>query len=586
MSNRRTLKVREEAGDAPRILLAREIMATLAFVPTLLHFGWREPVLNQGLLHVLQIVAVAVFVIPMVISMRRSGGREAQRRFLISHSAEVGLVVIAVGLSWSWFGLALATAALMIVTSLRVYLVVVSNKKLPPGFIFVGSFLALIVVGTAGLMLPASTPEDQPINLLDASFTITSAISQTGLTVRPTGEGFTRFGQVIILIWIQFGALGILVFGAVVATLLGSSFGVRATQTLGEPTELGWAGQYSLGRLVVFIVVITHGLELLGAVAMYFSWPETWLGAPDIASTGDRIYHCVFFAVSSFCNAGFSTTANSYEGLRTHWTVHTILPALILCGSIGFPVLDNMARVAWARIRGRWAQGRHLIRLNVNTKVILTTTACLYLFGYGTILLSETVLEGVPISVAALDAHVMTFQRTTGFNTVSPNDMGLLAQLSLIFLMFIGGSPGSVAGGVKVMVFAVLAMTVWSTLHGRGETEVWGRRIPDEIVRKCATILALCLGIAMISAGVLAVTEHAVQGGQMGPILFEAVSAFGTTGLSMGITSELSPAGRITIMVTMFIGRVGALAIFAALFSVRPALRAQYSYPTGDVVIY
>ena len=288
----------------------------------------------------------------------------------------------------------------------------------------------------------------------------------------------------------------------------------------------------------------------------------------------------------SICNAGFSTTANSYEGLRTHWTVHTILPMLILCGSIGFPVLDNIARVAWARIRGRWAQGRQLIRLNVNTKIILTTTACLYLFGFGTILISEIVLEGVPLSIAVLDAHVMTFQRTTGFNTVSPDDMGLLAQLSLIFLMFIGGSPGSVAGGVKVMVFAVLAMTVWSTLNGKNDTEAWGRRIPDEIVRKCATILALCLGICMISAGVLAVTEHAVQVGQMGPILFEAVSAFGTTGMSMGITSELSTPGRITIMVTMFIGRVGALAIFAALFSVRTASRAQYSYPTGDVVIY
>lgn len=586
MHERRSLKVREDAGDAPRILLVRETLAAIAFVPTVLHFGWREPIMDQGFLHVFQFVAVVAFAIAIYVSMRRSGNKEARRQYLFSHWTEVGLVVIAMALAWSWFGLAITTAAIMIVTSLRLYLIVVSNKKIPPGFVFVGSFLALIVVGTAGLMLPASTPEDQPINLLDASFTITSAISQTGLTVRPTGEGFTRFGQVIILIWIQFGALGILVFGAVVATLLGSSFGVRATQTLGEPTELGWAGQYSLGRLVIFIVVITHGLELLGATAMYFTWPETWPGAPDIASTGDRIYHCVFFSVSSFCNAGFSTSANSFEGLRTHWTVHTIIPMLILCGSIGFPVLDNVARVAWARIRRVRTQGRHLIRLNVHTRIILITTACLYLFGFGTILLSETVLMGEPASLAALDAHVMTFQRTTGFNTIPANDMGLLGQLSLIFLMFIGGSPGSVAGGVKVMVFAVLAMTVWSTLHGRRDTEAWGRRIPDEIVRKCATILALCLGIAMASAAVLSVTEHAVQEGQLGPILFEAVSAFGTTGLSMGITSELSAPGRITVMVTMFIGRVGALAIFAALFSVRTSKRAQYSYPTGDVVIY
>ena len=582
----RTLKVRAEAGDAPRILMIRETLAAIAFVPTALHFGWREPFVSQGLLHVFQAVALGAFALALLVSMYRAGGREARRGFLVRHWAEVGMVVIGAALAWSWFGLALATAALMVVTSLRVYLFIVSNKNIPPGLVFVGSFLALIVVGTAGLMLPASTPEDQPISLLDASFTITSAISQTGLVVRPTGEGFTRFGQVIILIWIQFGALGILVFGAVVATLLGSSFGVRATQTLGEPTELGWAGQYSLGRLVIFIVVITHGLELIGAAVLYFTWPETWPGAPDIASAGDRLYHCVFFSVSSFCNSGFATTANSFEGLRTHWTVQTVIPALILFGSIGFPVLDNVARVAWARIRGNRAQGRQLIRLNVNTKIILATTACLYLFGYTTILISSVALEGAPISIAALDAHFMTFQRTTGFNTVSPDDMGLLAQLSLMFLMFIGGSPGSVAGGVKVMVFAVLALTVWSTLIGRSETEAWGRRIPDEIVRKCATILALCLGICMMSAGVLTVTENAVHGDRMGPILFEAVSAFGTTGLSMGITSELSAPGRITIMATMFIGRVGALAVFAALFSVRPTKRVQYSYPRGDVVIY
>lgn len=586
MSERRTLKVREEAGDAPRILLVREMLAAIAFIPTVLHFGWREPVLAQGTLHGIQIMALGAFAAAMIISTLRSGGRQARRQFLIAHWAETLLVIIGAGLSWSWLGLALATSALMVVASLRVYLLVASNKKIPPGLVFVGSFLVLIAVGTSGLMLPAATPADQPISILDAAFTITSAISQTGLIVRPTGDGFTRFGQIIILAWIQFGALGILVFGAVVATLLGSSFGVRATQTLGESTEQGWSGQYSLGRLVIFIMVITHGVELLGAIALYLTWPETWPGAPDMATAGDRFYQCAFFSVSSFCNAGFATSSNSFEGMRTNWTIHTILPMLILLGSIGFPVLDNIVRVATARLRGTWSRGRTLIRLSVNTKIVLVTTVCLYLFGFASILLSETMLEGVPISTAALDAHFMTFQRTTGFDSISPNDMGELSRLTLIFLMFIGGSPGSIAGGVKVMVLAVLALTVWSTLNGRNETEAWGRRIPDEVVRKCATILALCLTTCMVTAGILAVTEDVSEESQLAPILFEAVSAFGTTGLSMGITADLSAPGRIAIMGAMFIGRVGALAIFAALFSVRPARRVQYAYPRGDVVIY
>jgi len=585
MSNRRTLKVREEAGDAPRILLAREMMAALAFAPTVLKYGWHEPVFEPGMLHAFQILALGAFTAALLISMLRSGGKQARKQFIKTHWAETTLVVLGALLIWSWLGMALVTSALMVVASLRVYLLV-ARLPIPPGLVFVGSFLALIAVGTAGLMLPAATPVDQPIGVLDASFTITSAISQTGLVVRPTGEGFTRFGQIIILAWIQFGALGILVFGAVVATLLGSSFGVRATQTLGESTEQGWSGQYSLGRLVVFIMVITHGVELIGAGMLYVTWPETWVGAPDMGTTVDRVYQCVFFSVSSFCNAGFSTTTNSFQGMRTHWTIHTILPMLILFGSIGFPVLDNIVRVGWARLRGNWSRGKQLVRLNVNTKVVLVTTACLYLFGFASILISEIMLEGVPVTTAALDAHFMTFQRTTGFDSIAPTEMGLLARLSLIFLMFIGGSPGSIAGGVKVMVLAVLALTVWSTLNGRDETEAWGRRIPDEVVRKCATILALCLGTVMATAGVLAITEHAVEGDRLGPILFEAVSAFGTTGLSMGITSELSAPGRIAIMFAMFVGRVGALAIFAALFSVRPTRRVQYAYPRGDVVIY
>jgi len=585
MSERRQIRVIGEAGDAPRLLIVRNVLAILAFIPAVVHYGWHEPWVDQGLLHGIQASFLGAFAISMAISAFRSGGPQARREFLKSHWAEVALVLVGAAVAWSWPWMAMATSALVVVATLRVYMRIVA-ARFPPGLLFASSFLVLIALGAIGLKLPAATPADQPISTVDAVFTITSAISQTGLVVRPTGEGFTRLGQLIILAWIQIGALGILVFGAVVATLLGSSFGVRATQSLSEPTDQGWTSQYSLGRLVVFIMIITHGLELIGAVTLYFTWPETWPGAPDMSTPLDRMYHCVFFAVSAFCNSGFSTAANSFQGLRTHWVVHTVIPTLILIGSIGFPVLDDMFRVAWGRLRGRRAHLGRLVRLNVNTKIVLCTTACLYLFGFGAIFLSETMQEGVPVMVAALDAHFMCFQRTTGFDTISPNDMGELSRLTLIFLMFVGGSPGSVAGGVKVMVFAVLALTVWATLTGRDETEAWGRRIPDHVVRRCATILALCLAAVMATAGALAVTEQTGGESRLAPLLFEAVSAFGTTGLSMGITSELSAPGRIALICAMFTGRVGALALLAALFSVRPKRRAQYTYPHGDVIIF
>ena len=585
MSEHRTLKVREEAGDTPRILLIRLALAAIAFVPTVLHFGWPEPVLDQGLLHGLQIVAVATFLVAMFVSMHRVGGREARRRFLLLHWAEVSLLVIAAGISWSWLGLALTTSALMVVASLRVYLLV-AKLHIPPGLVFVGSFLALIVVGSAGLMLPAATPEDQPIGVIDAAFTITSAVSQTGLVVRPTGESFTRFGQVIIMAWIQIGALGILVFGAVVATMLGSSFGLHATQTLGETTEQGWEGLHSLGRLVLFIMIVTHVTELVGAGLFYVTLPEDWVGAPPMPGVSDRVFHCVFLSVSAFCNAGFATMPNSFEGLRAGLAPHLVLVVMVLVGLLGFPVLQNIMHVAVSRLRRRRTDGKRLIRLDTHTKIVLTTLVIVYLIGMLLIFLGEMLQTATPWREAVLDAHFLAAQRTAGFNTVPPSEIGLFARLAVIFLMFVGGAPVSTAGGLKVVVLAILALTVWSTIRGRPQTEAWGRTIPDEIVRKCATILALCLLTCMITVGVLAATERLDDDTRLEPLLFEAVSAFGTSGLSTGITADLSDPGKVAIMLAMFVGRVGALAVFAAVFSVRPARRAQYAYPRGDVLIY
>ena len=164
--------------------------------------------------------------------------------------------------------------------------------------------------------------------------------------------------------------------------------------------------------------------------------------------------------------------------------------------------------------------------------------------------------------------------------------MGLLSRLSLIALMFVGGSPGSVAGGIKLMVFAVLVLTVWSTIRGREHTTVFGRTIPDALVRKCATLIVLSLVTVMSVAGVLAFTDANLGTQSLGPLLFEATSAFGTTGLSTGITSSLSFPGKIAIMVAMFVGRVGPLAVMAGLASVARARRARHYYPTEEVVVY
>jgi len=583
MADRRSPTLRAPLRPPRRWIVLEAVGALLAAVCVTLQIGWTEPLLAPGLLRSGQVAGLGLYALALLIAVIRE--KNPWGRVLLGRRFEVAVLLGAALLAWWPPSLGIAATALLIRLLLIGYLWL-AQTALPTGMIFIGSFVSLVVVGTAALQLPAATPPDQPISLIDSVFTITSAISQTGLVVRPTGEGFTRLGHIIILIWIQVGALGVLVFGALIATVVGSSFSVRATQTLAESTEQGWTGQLSLRRLVVFIIVFTHVAEAIGAAVFYFGWPEDWTGAPAMASTGDRIFHSVFFAVSSFCNAGFVTTVDSLEGLRAHWTSHISVAGLIVLGSIGFPVLDNIRKVIVARVRRVRLEGASLVRLNLNTKVVLVTTLSVYLLGFVTIILGELTQADQPLGVAALDAHFMTINRTAGFATIAPDEMGLLSQLTLILMMFIGGSPLSVAGGIKIMVFAILALTVWATITGKPHVEAFGRTIPDALVRKSATLIVLYLAAVMAVGGVLAATETGEHGQSLDALLFETVSAFGTCGLSLGITPDLSLPGKIAISVAMFVGRVGPLAALAALVAAARVRRPRYHYPTEDVVVY
>ncbi|TVQ32299.1 MAG: hypothetical protein EA376_06530 [Phycisphaeraceae bacterium] len=563
----------------------RGLLALGAFAPAILRMGWAadDQLIAPALVHGIQAVLLLIYAIVMLRTRIAMGEWPA---FVKKHGFEASLVGVAIVFLWWWPVLALLTGLLIVHQLLQLYLLAVDKSKMPPGLIFIGSFIVLIAIGSAALMLPAATPPDQPIGVVDSVFTITSAISQTGLVVRPTGEGFTRFGHVIIMVWIQLGALGILVFGAVFALMLGASFGLKATRALGDSTEQGWSGQITVARLVVFIIVVTHVFEAIGAATLYFGWPETWEGAPGMETRADRLFHSVFFAVSGFCNAGFVTTDNSLNGLRTHWTSLIVIAGLIFMGSLGFPVLANILRVVRGKIRGMHVMDGTLVRLDLNAKLILSMTLLVYVLGYLMLLTGELSQAEQPFRLAIADAHFMTISRTAGFETIPPSEMGAFSQLVLILLMFIGGSPVSVAGGIKMMVFAVLLMTVWAAIRGRTETTAFGRTIPDELVRKSAAIIVLCLVSAMATAGFLAAVEGGRDGMPLADLIFEAVSAFGTVGYSMGITADLSPASRIALTIAMFIGRVGVLAVLATVVEVARKHQPRYSYASEGVLVY
>ncbi len=591
----------------------RGVIAALGLVPIVLAVGFREPVVPFVVVGVAQAVLLAAYTALLLLDDRRVKRLAPEQYAEHRELTRPEYVAAAVGLLMCWYWPVAAAAAgfLALVFLTRSYMRLVQTG-VPSGLVFVGSFVVLIAMGTVALKLPAATHPANPVNWTDSAFTITSAISQTGLVVRPTGAmidpetgaylldengavipGYTRFGQLVILVWMQVGALGVIVFGALFAQLAGSSFGMRATQGMADPTEQGWMGQLSTQRLVTFVIVATHLVELVGAVVIYFGMPWGTPGMPyDAETVGDRIYHSVFLSVSSFCNAGFVTTDASVAGLRTHWIPHLVIVPMILIGSIGFPVLQNVWRVLLAKIRKIHADRDGLIRLSLHSRIVLWSSAALYVIGFGGIFLGEYLQTDQRVPVELLDAHFMNMNRTAGFSTIDAADMGLLAQLTLIFLMFVGGAPGSVAGGIKVVVFTVLCMAVWSVLRGRDDVTVFGRTIAEQILRKSIAITVLFLTGVLVVTAMLVVTDGRTitptsgVGGTLLPILFEVVSAFGTCGLSLGITEDLTMTGRIAIIVAMFVGRVGFLALLASLVSLAVSTRSRASYPTESVTVY
>ena len=250
---------------------------------------------------------------------------------------------------------------------------------------------------------------------------------------------------------------------------------LRLSLTDLEPVE-------AMRRLVLFIVLLTFAVEGVGAALFYFGWPQTWPGAPLMESAGDRLFHSVFFAVSAYCNAGFTTSTNSLAGLGLHWTSHLVVGALVTIGGLGFPVFENFREIVWARLRGVRKVSSGLVRLNLHTKLVLTTTLLVYLTGLAIVFVGALLHTGNPALVDLLNAHFMSISsRTAGFQTLPPAEMDPMGQFAMMIFMFIGGSPGSTAGGVKTIVIAVLVMTVWATVAGRSETQAFGRAIAQEI---------------------------------------------------------------------------------------------------------
>ena len=433
------------------------------------------------------------------------------------------------------------------------------------------SFLAVIGLGTLGLSLPKATVSPDGIGLIDTIFTATSAVCVTGLTVINVAQDLSTLGQGFMLALIQLGGLGLMTFTAFFSLILGRDLSLRGELVLRDTLDVQTVGRIT--SLVIGILTITIIAEGIGTILLFVSWPT------DLPSTAHGIFGSLFHSVSAFSNAGFSLLpTNDFSIYRGAFVVNYTLMALIVVGGVGFFVIQNLLQVS------PWGGGTDLKRprLTLHTKLVLTITAVLILIGATLFFTLErnASMAGYTIGeqiTASLFQAVTS--RTAGFSTVPIGQLTYSAAFLLMILMFIGASPGSTGGGVKTSTIGILFGTIRSILKGRTETEIFNRTIPQDQVNRALAIIFIAFGV--ISASVFALMI--VEGRPFIDVLFETISAFGTVGLSRGMTSELSSAGKVILIFTMLAGRIGPLTL--ALAIAERGVRGEYEYPQEYVML-
>jgi len=596
-------------------------VVVLAVGSLAIEYGFQVSAETKRVLHVVEAAALAGLLLEPMLGLLLSRERAEVLRSRWFHFALAGAYATTVGLLYAgkvpdadvWVRRA---AQVAIVLSLVVRLVelnqFLATLRVRPALLFVGSFLALITVGTGLLLLPVATaPGEPPTSFTDALFTATSGVCVTGLVVVDTGTHWAPLGRYVILALVQLGGLGLMTFGSVFALLLWRGMRVRESAMMQE--VLSHKIFAEVGRMIIFILLTTVCIEAAGAALLWGLWDHTAGGGA--VSVVDRIQYGIFHSICAFCNAGFSLYRDNLMSYRATWQVNLVFPLLIISGGIGFMVLYNGARLVRYGLRSRGQAPLAKRRLTLHSKFALVTTAALLVGGTALIFLFETfpgradAWRPTAYGVAADSAVALppeppadppmgrtwterlsgawflsTTARTAGFNTTDMTRLAPPTKFLTTVLMFVGASPGSTGGGIKTVTVAVIVTGIWSALRGRAEPQAFRRRIARDILERAFTVLAVVvLWIASVSM-VLSAWGFA-EGARYTflDVLFETTSAFGTVGLSTGATPLLNTFGRILIVVTMFVGRVGPLTLFVAMHG--RAEQVRYAYASENVAI-
>jgi trk system potassium uptake protein TrkH len=445
-----------------------------------------------------------------------------------------------------------------------------------PALLLAASFFAMILVGTVLLALPLAVENVADLSLVDALFTMTSAVCVAGMSVTDVGTTYTFFGELVILLGIQLGGIGIMTLAA-----LALSFARNTALS----TQLRYAAMLDARTLtdlrttVQSIIVGTLAIEAIGAVLLYFQFD----GDPRIGGQS-AVWFAMFHSVSAFCNAGVALFPGNLVTFADDWILQCVVMVLVTFGGLGFPVLREVSMQVWARAVRIVVRGQpRPLPLSLTCRVVLWTSGILVVGGMVLVLLLEygrasmAHLGAGDRVIAALFHSVNT--RTSGFNAI---DIGALSSATLLWtcvLMFVGGSPGSTAGGIKTTTLATLFATMRGELRN-GEPNLARRAIAPEVFRRASAVTAISAGIVLVAVTALTLTEDQ----EFMKLLFETIAAFSTAGMTTGITPLLTTAGKLVITATMFVGRVGPLTIALAVAAAEGKARyrlARESLPIG-----
>jgi trk system potassium uptake protein TrkH len=464
-----------------------------------------------------------------------------------------------------YIGIAQVLIIVNIIAEAMRYNTKVTSSKFHPSQMLLMSFILMILIGCGLLMLPRAVMPGKTLHLIDALFMSASAVCVTGLSVVDISSYFTHLGQAILLVLVQIGGIGIMTLSSFLALFFGQGVSIREGIIVNQMINAERIGLIS--STIRNVVLITLGVELAGTLVLMALWSDNgW-------TLNKLIFSSLFHSVCAFCNAGFSTFSDSLINYQRNFPILAIISTLIILGGIGFTVITD----CFSLIRTPRRQRKPILK--VQSKLTLLVSGILLASGFLLLYLFDSTDDHFLRITTALFNSVTS--RTAGFNTIDMSTLSVPSILIVMMLMFIGASPGSTGGGIKTTTIAVLWSSIHAIITGKNRIVIFNRRLPFLVLNRALVIFVFSVAVISVAVLLLSITEKA----SVLKLAFEAISAYGTVGLTLGITGTLTLAGKAIIILLMFIGRIGALTLVFAITSPTDLPPVKVEYPTESVTI-